>query len=659
MKKYFILAAAALTFAACTNDEIVPVEQVQETVDDGAINFSAYVNRSLTRAGAPGVIDNTSIQNGGAHAGVGFGVFAYYTDNGNYSKYAVPDFMYNQQVTHGASGWTYSPIKYWPNEFGSTANSYDADKVSFFAYAPWVQVDVTSGIPNAGGVDVTKNITRLTSNTASGDPCIKYVVDTDPKTSVDLLWGVVPTSTNYTTVTGPAEIHPTEGMPYVDLLKSQTTSKVNFDLRHALAKLNVNIDAFVDAIDNTKTLDEKTRIFVRSVTFTGIALQGSLNLYNTEPDKPNWYEYDGVKKIGTNSEAVTFYDGRRDGKEATSNGEQKNEKPTGLNLNLIQNERAISGDAYADADVTHNSETNIPAGVTNIPVNLFETDQSAESPIFVIPTGEEMTITIVYDVETIDPSLSTYLSDGVTHGSTIENRIFKEDVFAAIEAGRAYQVNLHLGMTSVKFEANVVAWDALAPAEEDVDLPHNSLISFAAANPAKEEEVEVAYDLESYIFTVTGLDDGEGVTYTKDGTVATEATGEATATAEGVATVTVTLEPNTTTSKVTTGWAQAAGSSSTKAGKLKFIQGAAPLGFTAADYEDVGHTVTCTISNTDVTALNASGITVTMTKDDAEFTEFTLAASKVITLTSYDAGTYKVTIKANDADPVTVSFVIS
>jgi hypothetical protein len=657
MKKYFILAAAALTFAACTNDEIVPVEQVQETVDDGAINFSAYVNRGLTRAGAPGVIDNTSIQNGGAHAGVGFGVFAYYTDNGNYSKYAVPDFMYNQQVTHGASGWTYSPIKYWPNEFGSTANSYDADKVSFFAYAPWVQVDVTSGIPNAGGVDVTKNITRLTSNTASGDPCIKYVVDTDAKTSVDLLWGVAPASTNYTTVTGPAESTVTEGMPYVDLLKSDTTSKVNFNLRHALAKLNVNIDAFVDATNNSLELDEKTRIFVRSVTFTGIALQGSLNLYNTEADKPNWYEYDGVKKIGTNSEAVTFYDGRRDGKEATTNGEQKNEKPTGLNLDLIQNERAISGGVYATADVTHNPESNIPAGVTNTPVNLFETDQSATSPIFVIPTGEEMAITIVYDVETIDPSLSTYLSDGVTHGSTIENRIFKEDVFAAVEAGKAYQVNLHLGMTSVKFEANVVDWDALVT--EDVDLPHNSPKSVAAANPATEKEVEVAYDLDTYIFTVTGLNDGEGVTYTKDGTVVTAATGEATATSAGVATVTVTLEPNTKTTINDDGWAQAAGSASSKAGKLKFIQGAAPLDFTAATYDDGTHEVTCTISNTDVTELNASGIIVTMTKDDAEFTDFTLAASKVITLTSYAAGTYKVTIKANDADPVTVSFVIS
>lgn len=45
------------------------------------------------------------------------GVYAYYTGSRNMQKTDTPNFMCNQKVTRteGSSTWTYSPLKYWPN----------------------------------------------------------------------------------------------------------------------------------------------------------------------------------------------------------------------------------------------------------------------------------------------------------------------------------------------------------------------------------------------------------------------------------------------------------------------------------------------------------------------------------------------------------------
>lgn len=512
MKKSFLILATAALFAACSNEKALTIEQpiAQQQANDNAVIFDAYLNRTLTRAGATGEQTTTTLQTSG------FGVFGYYTNNEAYSQYATPNFMYNQKV-EGAS-WTYSPVKYWPNEYGTDAKSDDVDKVTFFAYAPYVDVTPTSGIPFkltttfnktdaqikvlveadvktewetdnapltwdgdatddqkeaalAAGVaawktahesdptettttqstDAVKNITAITRNTAVGDPIVKYVVDTDPATSVDLLWGVQPKEDipSYAQIQGTWTANP--GFPYLDLIKdvNSTPSKVKFNFRHALAKLNVQIDAFVDGTDATNSLADGTKIYVRSITFTGIAMKGALNLNNGTENYPYWLDYEGKNEII--SEEYTFYDGRKDGKEATQNGEQRSELPCMLNPEIIQTSETTNG-------------------VTNTAQNLFLSG-TATDPIYVIPTTDAMNVTIVYDVETEDDKLATYLADGTTHGSSIENRIYQETIFGTFEAGKAYTLKLHLGMTSVKFDAEVATWDAQTA--EDVDLPEN------------------------------------------------------------------------------------------------------------------------------------------------------------------------------------------
>ena len=466
-RSFLILAAAAGMFAACTNEDAVLDQQVAQQ-DPNGVYFGVYVDRA-TRAGAPQSITTATLQTG-AHKDAGFGVFGYYTDNNEYTQYALPNFMYNQQVKYNAGQWEYEPVKYWPNEFGSEAASDETDKLSFFAYAPYVEVTATDGKPVVDPSLSTEekehaktyNITQLTKNTTTGDPIIKYVVDPNPATSVDLLWGVVPASSAYSPVDG-ASATVTEGMPYKDLVKAQTASRVDFNFKHALASLNVSIDAIVDEIQGaTSGLDaSKTRIYIRSISLSGLALKGALNLNNETANTPLWLEYDGSKTLTTGS-ALTVNDGRKDGKEATENGEQKSEQPSTLNENIVQGYPTYEAGAFATA---------AKAGVTETAVNLFQ-GTSADAPIFVIPTGDQMDVTIVYDVETIDPNLPGYLADGVTHGSSIENRITKESVFANIDAGKSYTLKLHLGMTSVKFDATVSDWN-VQPAK-DVDLPANT-----------------------------------------------------------------------------------------------------------------------------------------------------------------------------------------
>ena len=453
--KYFFLAAAAALFAACSSDDGIAEQQqqAQQQAEQVPVAFGAYVNRGTTRAGSPGTLKTTtdtdkelSLQT------AGFGVFGYYTDNVPFSQNSTPNFMYNQQVS--TSAWTYTPVKYWPNEYGTNAISDGVDRLTFFAYAPWVNVTPETG--RAVG-DQTSGIVGMTSNVATGDPYVKYFVNMDPGKSVDLCWGV--SAGGFTsTVDGPDANAVADGGKFVDLVKPLTGAKIKFDFKHALAKLNVQIDADVDNVvpKEDKALATGTKIYVRSVTFEGFALKGLLNLNAAASEGPLWYELSSTNtKIS--SATSTIYDGRRDGKEGQANASATNELPAGLNKVIISD------------------DGNTKSGVTNTPVNLFESSFASPDkadPVYVIPVdGEPLSVTIVYDVETEDNQVAGYLSDGTKHGSTIENKITKQIIAGGLKAGYAYTVKLHLGMNSVKFDAVVRDWTA-AP-DTDVALPDN------------------------------------------------------------------------------------------------------------------------------------------------------------------------------------------
>ena len=145
MKRFrfpLLAASALLVLMACSSTD-ESVKDDLKNAEPQPVNFDAYVNKGVTRAGFTGDLGGSSSYNL-TTAGVGFGIFAYYTDNLEYSSTTIPNFMYNQKVTWSSSKWNYSPIKYWPNEYGNTASSDDIDKVSFFAYGSYVYVTAST-----------------------------------------------------------------------------------------------------------------------------------------------------------------------------------------------------------------------------------------------------------------------------------------------------------------------------------------------------------------------------------------------------------------------------------------------------------------------------------------------------------------------------------
>lgn len=437
--------------AACSSaDEVATAPAATPEAGETPINFGAYMNRTTTRGGYEGELTTDALKD----AANGFGVLAYYTDNQPYNPNATPNFMYNQQVTcvdpnAATAVWTYSPLKYWPNEFGADATSEGLDQLSFFAYAPYTAVNLVTGY----AADAENGIIGMTRSAESGNPKVRYLASFDPSKKVDLCW---------------AE-------PQKNKTKDQfnVTQTVGFNFNHALASLNVQIDALFDetAAPGANALDANTRIWVRSVTFEGFAMKGELNL-NIENTVPEWNDlYSNGLLTG---EPVTIYDGRRDGREGYA--AMPNEKPIGLNPDLVQD-----GEYTTNATTITGTGPNEHHGVTATTVNLFEGAADENDPIYVIPTDVPMQVTIVYDVETFDPHLSsTFLSDNKTNGVSIENTITKTILVnpanpnsgLVLDAGYKYTVKLHLGMTSVKVDADVIPWDD--DAEVDIDLPANN-----------------------------------------------------------------------------------------------------------------------------------------------------------------------------------------
>ncbi len=483
--------------AACSSDVVESVDAVtsggsfSETRPDSAVTFSVYTQRtsaSQTRAGVVGDLTNDSLQNTNVkpagttqtwHNKAGFGVFAYYTGDAYFQPTSQPTFMYNQQVMwtqpagETAERWYYSPLKYWPNNFAQASAPSD-DHVSFFAYAPYVEVDKQTGqiidtnttstesrikdINNLSGDGTNPDgITGIPYMGSTGDPLIDYVVSTDLGRRVDLCWGTAKNNTQW----GPSgsKVSIKAGMPWLNLTRAETVSdKVQFNFRHATAKLNVQIDA---PADESVAVDANTRIFVRQVSFTGFALKGSLNLNNIVSATPLWTGYQGAGWLS--HDRVTFYDGRVDGKEGTL--ANNSETPLGLNPSIVQ--RTI-----------WDHPTDPSLGVTNNTVNLFTPsghylpttliagktnpeDYLHLEPTYVIPTGDPVSVEIIYDVETKAP-LSGTLSDGRTPGLSTCTHVLRENLLPSLEAGKAYSVRLHLGLNSVKFEATVAHdWDVV------------------------------------------------------------------------------------------------------------------------------------------------------------------------------------------------------
>lgn len=120
-------------------------------------------------------------------------VFASYTKELDFSATSPINYMYNQEVkrANNTSPWTYSPVKYWPNKQG--------EKISFFAYSPYITSDIFPSKKNVNGY-----------------PYIDY--SPGPNATTDI---VCASLTNRTS--------------------ASSSGGVSFEMKHVLARIKVNI----------------------------------------------------------------------------------------------------------------------------------------------------------------------------------------------------------------------------------------------------------------------------------------------------------------------------------------------------------------------------------------------------------------------------------
>lgn len=417
MKKMFFLAAtAALVLSSCSSDELV---QEQPVAEDGAITFGAYQGRE-TRNPSPIATEIVDLANNG-----GFGVFAYEQGSTDFVSYLAsntyPNFMYNQQVwehTLASTAGHKAVVDTKVNDDATSATweysplkywPNNGGKVTFQTYAPYNANVETSFGPTYNGVGVRYNTAE----------------------NYDLLWGASSASA--------------DAKCFVNKQKPDVEAKTLFQFKHALSKLDVTVSYFSDkAHDGTSStgiadglaaLEQYTTIVVRSIKLVGDQpSQGVVSLYDGK-----WTIEKMDANIGFNTADLTM--GSADGTAWTA--------------------------ASYDADDAYEN------GTLNSTVKAI---QNATS-LLLIPTAAKRHIEVTYDVITKDPN-------DPRNNSTVTNTISSKESASnlyptahgfdgiILAAGAWTTLNIHLGLTSVKFDAAVTAWPNTT-SNADVDLPNN------------------------------------------------------------------------------------------------------------------------------------------------------------------------------------------
>lgn len=202
-KNLFWMVAAALAFTGCSQDELMNEGDLPESGD--AIAFSTYVGENAQSRAT--VVTTETLQT------EGFGVNAWYTEGNDFATGSTYEaFMTNTKVTYDAdkTAWTYSPLKYWPNNKGH--------KVSFFAYGPY-------NLPQSSSLTDEKT-------------AINFTVENEVKEQVDLIY-----NTNY--------------IEAMNRTKPAVNTRINFTFGHALSRISFSVEAAVDVVESNKDQSEK------------------------------------------------------------------------------------------------------------------------------------------------------------------------------------------------------------------------------------------------------------------------------------------------------------------------------------------------------------------------------------------------------------------
>lgn len=326
-QNYFIglIACAALTMTGCSNDEINAPQQSQ---GNNAIEFSTYLGRNAQGSRGTETNDASIKANG-------FGVLAYYTkqDDFNITNH-TPNFMWNQQVTYKGTNWVYTPVKYWPTKGG--------DKVSFFAYAPYVANGNAKGIV-------------LSGNSVAGAPTATITLPDDPSQTIDFVAAVQMNKTH------------------------DKGTNVSFTLKHEMTR--VKVQAKLDkSVYDASDPKHKTFVVIKKVTFNDkgqFYKSGKYTFSTTDGERGTWTTTDNATAYSLDLNKVMK-------KETIKVTDAKGESGSG---NYQEGEDGIKL-------------------VNTDPVSLFKDDQYLFLIPVASLTDGKATATIEYDIVTEDSKLA-------------------------------------------------------------------------------------------------------------------------------------------------------------------------------------------------------------------------------------------------------------
>lgn len=565
MKKIFfsspLTAAvlAALTFAACSQSDTIADGNSVNNVNNApqAVEFGTYMGAQGTRATGGTVGDITTSVLKGDH--YGFGVVAYHTDAENWagtSNTTIPNFMWNQKVTWDATNeWTYTPVKFWPNDFstGKVDNkegkdegkeawgSQNGGKISFFAYAPYVNFATNSTsyknkTASRESTAATDGITAITANSVGAEPQVYYILsNADVNNAVDLLWGLRGNSFGYNLATNTKDQNPVTADYNVNLTKQSVSEKVNFLFKHALAKigghtpntdpagLQTGLQVVLDIDDGSLGTGVKTGTAITDgikqdvtlVTVESIEIYdqksakdaGITNLTKGTSDlvKEGWFNIaTGAWDLTTGESTVQVgatYSSKVGTSDTDNNGELNAQIKEGTPTAVTTGTPAtFSKWQISDADVT---------GVTTTPQDVYTNDSDVPSLILIpsTTTSQTLVVRVKYIVRTYDANLNASAS-GETNGTwtKVTQTITNEVTIPAnaLQSNKYYKLLIHLGLTSVKFTASVVDWEEAAASktpgtdnqdsnnDKDVYLPSNTLNTTTTASTETVNSATVA-----------------------------------------------------------------------------------------------------------------------------------------------------------------------
>ena len=562
---YHLLPAALLALAACSSETDFTQEDVRKTIEqqDVPVAFSTYIGKAgTTRAisdardgGVTGIIGSAQSLN--QHRG--FGVFAYlsatsFTDGTAVS--VAPNFMWNQQVADATDNatpvWAYSPVKYWPNGVdtqntpnspSNTATETATQYLNFFAYAPY-----TATAASGSGAH---GITGIPSNSTTNLK-FTYTMPENPQatSSVDFLWGVRGKATYKET----AADNTTANTYNVGLTKQTVSETVQFNFKHALAKIGgkdglkvvADFDGNGAGASGFGSKDANTLITVKSVTIKDALSGGTTTMLPSgqfDISTGTWSDF------GTPT--------------ATSQQTLANIAAANINEDVAENFTANSGypTATASSNVVsawYRDGSNTIEGITTTAKSVYKSD-ATDAGFLLIPgsAGQTLEVEVEYVVRTYDSALDPATANDDKNSSSaaygtwtkVTQKIKNNVTLPALEVNKYYTLVIHLGLTSVKFSAEVSDWDSAGDADTRVVwLPSNVVDATPATSATiaagSSQTVYAAAAAGSFTINVSGCKDSETVTVAKSG-AATAAT--AAETSSNTAVVTVTLPANAST----------------------------------------------------------------------------------------------------------------